>query len=151
MKTLTRTLGLCLLLVISLSTFARPVKPICPSTQDIMNRLGNDNIMSFKRLPNLDVKYYGELEITDNFNTNTKWYFFGGVYPHPKLIPSVDVAWDLFRQHMNSHIDYRPDARYIEWGSFWMCGYGPTPYYDERDDVNGIMYYEFVSDIPFWN
>lgn len=149
MKIYSRVLVLCVLMSLSMTTLAQSEKPTCPSTADIMNRIDNGNIMSYQEISFLpgSGEYYGSIVLSDNFNTKTKWIFRGEVWPHPKLIPNADVAKELFRNHMNSHINYRPEAKYIL-NRVWFCGYGPAPYYDERDDIDGIMYTEVVTDRP---
>lgn len=149
MKIVSQVLVLCVLMSLSITTLAQSEKPICPSTADIMRRIDYGNIMSFSEISFLpgSGEYYGHIKLSDNFNTNTNWIFTGEVWPHSKLIPNADVARELFRNHMNSHINYRPEAKYIL-NSVWFCGYGPAPYNDERDDIDGIMYTEMVTDRP---
>jgi hypothetical protein len=152
MKTYIRKLGFVLLMGLSFSSFALTEKPICPTPAEILAKLGEENLMLWKNYT-LDNKYLGEFEFTDDFNTGYQWIFVGEVMPHYRIITSVDEAWDLFRTHMSSLSNERREAKLFlnDPAKGWWCVFGPAPYYDDRDDVDGILYEAYATDKPSRN
>jgi len=149
MKTYIRKLGFVLLMMLSFSSFALTEKPICPTPAEILAKLGEENLMLWKIVPYLE---YGQFEFTDDFNTGHRWIFHAEVVSMPRTINNVDEAWDLFQNHMKSLSNERREAKLFmnDPARGWWCVYGPAPYYDDRDDVDGILYETFTIDKPYW-